>query len=108
MKRWLAILIISVFSLVLKAQEKPAIAPHPQIELISPLEPKTTNTTILETPKEPLIKYSGLATDIKRSTNRWRMFSLRKPVDPKTDEAQMIRDTRTEGAKPIKIFSIDF
>jgi hypothetical protein len=110
MKRWRAILIIPVFSLVLQAQEKPATAttPQPQLELQSPLEPKTTNSTILETPKEPLIKYSGLATDIKRSTNRWRMFSLRKPADPKTDGAHIIHETRTEGAKPVKIFSIDF
>src|SRR4051812_34943068 len=103
MKRWLAILISPVISLSLQAQEKPAAA-KPEIEIQTPLAPKspTIATNIMEAPKEPLVKFGGLATDMKRSTNRWKMFSLRKPLDPKTDGANLIRDTRTEGAKPIK------
>jgi hypothetical protein len=107
MKRWF--LILATLSLCLRAQEKPS-APKQEAEIQSPLAPKQTvvssNTIIL--PKEPPVKLSGLATDIKHSTNRWKMFSLRKPVDPKTDGANVIRTTRTEAGGPIKLFSIDF
>jgi hypothetical protein len=113
MKRWLAIGLTATLSLCqTHAQEKHATPtpPKQEIEVQSPLAPKpaTTGTTNLITPPKDLIKYGGLATDIKRSTNRWKMFSLRKPLDPKTDEATLIRETRTEAAKPIKLFSIDF
>jgi hypothetical protein len=112
MKRWLAIGVTATFSLALNAQEKPATpAPKPEIEIQSPLAPKaatSASTNIMEAIKDPLVKYSGLATDLKRSTNRWKMFSLRKPTDPKSDQATLIRDTRTEAGGPIKLFSIDF
>ena len=110
MKRWLAISTTALFSLCLQAQEKP-VTPKPQIEVQTPLpaaRPTTASTNIMELPKEPTVTYGGTFMDIKRSTNRWKMFNLRKPLDPKADSATVIRETRTESAKPIKLFSIDF
>lgn len=110
MKRFL-ILTIAIASPFIHAQDKPA-APastaKPNIEVQAPLTPKTSTPTNIVIPKEPVVRYGGLATDIKRSTNRWKMFSLRKPADPKNDDANLIKETRTEGARPIKLFSIDF
>jgi hypothetical protein len=84
------------------------------VRIEAPVAPKPpgANTNALsapiERPKEPLIKYSGLMADFKRSTNRWKFFSLRKPVDPKTDGANLIRETRTEAGHPVKLLSLDF
>src|SRR5688572_1383001 len=84
------------------------------VRIEAPVPPKTSiiNTNLLTAPsaqpKESPIKYSGLATDLKRSTNRWKFFSLRKPADPKTDAANLIHDTRAQAGPPIKLLSIDF
>jgi hypothetical protein len=102
------------FTLCAGAQEK--LAPISKPEIQSPRRQTnsslTINTNILATPAqkptEPAIKYSGVATDFKRSTNRWRFFSLRQPRDPKRDGQNVIRDTRAEAGGPIKLFSIDF
>lgn len=75
---------------------------------------KTINTNIVTDAKaaedklRPLLTYSGVGPEVARSTNRWRIFSLRRPVDRKEDGANLIRDIRTEASPAIKIFSIDF
>lgn len=85
------------------------------IEIAAPQAPKAAevNTNALgplknTTNKEPTFAFSGLAVDVAHSTNRWKMFSLRRKVDLKEDNANLIRDTRTEAAPAIKLFSIDF
>lgn len=89
--------------------------PKQEIQVEAPRPPRTSevNTNALSNPKPgqtnlPTIFYSGLGPDIRKSTNRWRMFSLRKKVDLKTDGENLIMDTRTEAARPFKLFSIDF
>lgn len=114
MKFWLAIGCLSALAVTTPAQEKPAPRSKSQPEIQAPRAPTQTtlNTNILATPaqkaNEPVIKYSGVATDFKRSTNRWKFFSLRQPRDPKRDGQNVIRTTRAEAGGPIKIFSIDF
>jgi hypothetical protein len=84
------------------------------VRIEAPAAPKPAGSTTnalsapIERPKEPLIKYSGLLTDFKRSTNRWKFFSLRKKADPKTDGENLIRETRTEASHPVKLLSLDF
>jgi hypothetical protein len=111
MKRWFGIGVCALAGVCLQAQEKPGAAPKPAIEVQTPLppaKPTTASTNVLDLPKEPTVTFGGTVMDFKRSTNRWKMFSLRKPLDRKADEATVIRETRTEGARPVKLFSIDF
>jgi hypothetical protein len=115
MKIWFVIGSLAL-ALTTFAQEKPASNSNSnsQPEILSPRAPAqtTVNTNILATPgqkpKEPAIKFSGVATDFKRSTNRWKFFSLRAPRDPKRDGQNVVRDLRTEGGGGIKLFSVDF
>jgi hypothetical protein len=90
----------------------PTGKPRQEIEVLSPERPKDSdevNTNLFpKMPQGPTVSYGGLATDLKKSTNRWKMFSLRQPANLKRDEANVIRGTRTEGGPAIKIFSVDF
>jgi hypothetical protein len=36
------------------------------------------------------------------------MFSLRRPANPREDDANMIRNLRTEAGGAVKLFSVDF
>ncbi len=103
--------------LSLRAQEvAPSGKPTQGVEVQTPRAPATNiiSTNILSEAKQPderlkpVLTYSGLGKDIAKSTNRWRMFSLRKPANAKEDSANLIRDIRTEGGPAIKLFSIDF
>ena len=90
----------------------PSGKPRQEIEVLAPERPKESddvNTNLFpKFPKEPTVSYGGLASDVKKSTNRWKMFSLRQPTNLKRDEANMIRNTRTEGGPAVKLFSVDF
>jgi hypothetical protein len=89
----------------------PSGKPKQEIEITAPTPPKESevNTNLLpKMPQRPAISHGGLATDIRKSTNRWKMFSLRRPANLKEDEANMIRNARTEAGPPVKIFSVDF
>jgi hypothetical protein len=112
MKIWLVIGCLSALAAATPAQDKAAPIAKPEIQTPRPATNSALNTNALSTAtqkvREPLIKYSGVATDFKRSTNRWKFFSLRQPRDPKHDGENVIRTTRTEAGGPIKIFSIDF
>ena len=86
------------------------------VEVDAPRAPKTTevSTNALSKPQppdqvlKPKVNVSGLGPEMKKSTNRWKMFSLRKPVNFKEDEASVIRGARTEGGPPVKLFAVDF
>lgn len=89
----------------------PTGKPKQEIEITAPTPPKESevNTNLLpKMPQRPAISHGGLATDIRKSTNRWKMFSLRRPANVKEDEANMIRNTRTEASPAVKLFSVDF
>jgi hypothetical protein len=90
----------------------PSGKPRQEIEVLAPERPKESeevNTNLFpKMPQGPTVSYGGLASDIKKSTNRWKMFSLRQPANVKRDEANVIRNTRTEGGPAVKIFSVDF
>jgi hypothetical protein len=90
----------------------PTGKPRQEIEVLAPERPKESeevNTNLFpKMPQGPTVSYGGLASDIKKSTNRGKMFSLRQPTNLKRDEANVIRNTRTEGGPAVKIFSVDF
>jgi hypothetical protein len=90
----------------------PSGKPRQEIEVIAPDRPKESeevNTNLFpKMPPGPAVTYGGLASDVKKSTNRWKMFSLRQPANLKRDDANMIRGTRTEGGPAVKLFSVDF
>src|SRR6185436_11448178 len=76
----------------------PTGKPRQEIEVIAPKPPKESeiNTNIFpKMPKEPTVSYGGLARDIRKSTNRWKTFSLRRPANLKEDEQNLIRNART-------------
>jgi hypothetical protein len=88
--------------------------PRKEIQVETPQAPKelTVDTNLLANPnptpkKESRINYSGFITDVRRSTNRWKMFSLRKPVDPAHD-GENLMDAHSEAGPGIKLFSIGF
>ena len=85
--------------------------PRQEIEVTAPQPAKESevNTNALpKMPKEPAVSYGGLASDIRKSTNRWKMFSIRRPANLKEDDANMVRNLRTEGGPGVKVFSVDF
>jgi hypothetical protein len=85
--------------------------PRQEIEVTAPQPAKESevNTNALpKMPKQPAVSYGGLASDIRKSTNRWKMFSIRRPANPKEDDANMVRNLRTEGGPGVKVFSVDF
>lgn len=94
----------------------PTGKPRQNLEIAAPVAPKTNqiNTNVLSSatgpklPKEGGVSYGGLIPDVRRSTNRWRMFSLRRPANPREDDANMIRNLRTEAGGAVKLFSVDF
>ncbi len=110
MKVWIPIVALA-FAAPLCAQDQSA---RPALDLEAAAKPSTLKTNLLSDPKpaqepaKPLLTLSGLGPEIAKSTNRWRMFSLRRPLNPKEDAATLILDTRTEAARPVKLFSIDF
>jgi hypothetical protein len=89
----------------------PTGKPRQEIEVVAPERPKESevNTNAYpKMPKQPTVSYGGVASDVRKSTNRWRIFSLRRPANLKEDEANVIRNLRTEGAPAVKLFSVDF
>jgi hypothetical protein len=89
----------------------PTGQPRQQIEITAPTPPKESavNTNLLpKMPARPAISHGGLTTDIRKSTNRWKMFSLRRPANLKEDESNLIRNVRTEASPAVKLFSVDF
>jgi hypothetical protein len=94
----------------------PTGKPRQEIELQAPVAPKTTEVTTnalskVQPPdqaRKPKVTYGGLAHDVRKSTNRWRMFSLRRRVDLAEDDKAVIRNLRTEGGGAVKLFSVDF
>src|SRR4051812_26930455 len=73
----------------------PTGKPREQLQVDAPRAATTTEAStnaIPLKPKEPAVTYSGIVQDVKKSTNRWRMFSLRKKADPKEDSKNVIRD----------------
>ena len=94
----------------------PSGKPRQNLEIAAPLAPKTNaiDTNVLSSargpklPKEPTVSYGGVVNDIRKSTNRWRMFSLRRHANLKEDEANMVRNLRTEASPAVKLISVDF
>jgi hypothetical protein len=121
MKLPLCIALAASLSLAANAQNAPQNTaptgkPKQELEVTAPLAPKTNevNTNILSSakspkePKEPTVSYGGVLTDIRKSTNRFKTFSLRRRVNLKEDDANLIRNVRTEGGPAVKVFSVDF
>src|SRR5258706_13642500 len=104
MKLPLSIALAASLTLATQAQNAPLNAaptgkPKQDLEVDAPRAPKTTevSTNALskpqspKEPKEPTVTYGGLATDVRKSTNRWKMFSLRRPANLKEDDTAVIR-----------------
>jgi hypothetical protein len=117
MKPLFTVAFVLLAGVCLSAQEvAPSGQPTQGVEVQTPRAPATNiiSTNILSEAKQPderlkpLLTYSGLGKDIAKSTNRWRMFSLRKAANVKEDDANLIRNIRTEAGPAIKLFSIDF
>lgn len=88
-----------------------------ELEVQAPRPPKTTDisTNALSKPQppdqptKPKRTYSGVAADVRKSTNRWKIFSLRRPANLKEDDANVIREgLRTEGGGAVKLIAVDF
>ena len=94
----------------------PSGKPRQNLEVAAPLAPKTNaiDTNVLSSargpklPKEPTVSYGGLVNDVRKSTNRWRMFSLRRPANLKEDDANTVHNLRTEASPGVKLISVDF
>jgi hypothetical protein len=85
--------------------------PRVELEAAAPVAAKTNLVSTNALPlkgKATAVTYSGVAADVRKATNRWRVFSLRRPLDPKEDGANWVRDLGTEGGGGVKIFSVDF
>lgn len=106
------ILLTAVASLSTFAQDKAAPIASPPTPSLAVTNKVDTNLLANPRPpqpeKPPLVTFSGLGPDIAKSTNRWKMFSLRRPANPKEDTANLITDTKSEISRPVKLFSIDF
>ena len=88
--------------------------PRQEIQIDAPQVAKESqvNTNLLANPnparrKNSRFSYGGLFTDVARSTNRWKMFSLRRPVDPDHD-GENLMDAHTKNGPALKLFSIGF
>lgn len=117
-----AIALTAALALSTVAQEAPINVaptgkPRQEIEVQAPRAPKSTevSTNALSKPQstdqplKPKRSYGGLAKDMQKSTNRFKMFSLRRPVHLKDDDANVIREgLRTEAGGAVKLFSVDF
>ncbi|HUS35389.1 MAG TPA: hypothetical protein VM680_08575 [Verrucomicrobiae bacterium] len=93
----------------------PTGKPRQEIEVQAPRAPKTTEVTTNalskvqpDQPTKPKVTYSGVGHDVRKSTNRWKMFSLRRRADLQEDDKAVIRNLRTEGGGAVKLFSVDF
>ena len=91
----------------------PTGKPRQEVEIAAPQSPRTNgiNTNALSNLNQPKtnITYSGLGPELRKSTNRWRIFSLRRPANTKEDESNLTREgLRTEASPAIKLISIDF
>ena len=91
----------------------PTGKPRQEIEVAAPQSPRTNgiNTNALSNLNQPKtnIAYSGLGPEFRKSTNRWRTFSLRRPANLKEDESNLTREgLRTEASPAVKLISIDF
>ena len=91
----------------------PAVKPRQEIEIAAPQSPRTNaiSTNALSNLNQPKtnLTYSGLGPELRKSTNRWRIFSLRRPANAKEDEANLTREgLRTQASPAIKLISIDF
>ena len=81
---------------------------QPTVDL--PGQTEKTRNLLPEPPqKKSVVTTSGLLVDIRSSTNRFRMFSLRRKTDPQSDQANLLHDvsepTRITG---VKLLSIGF
>lgn len=110
MRIWFVIACLAL-PLCAPAQDKPASSSQPEIQAPRPQTNSPINTNLLaapvQKPKDSAVKYSGVAADFKRSTNRWKFFSLRAPRDPNHDGENLIHDAHSPGG-PVKVISIDF
>ena len=94
----------------------PTGQPRQEIEVQAPRAPRTTEVTTNalskvqppDQPTKPKRTYSGVAHDLRKSTNRWKMFSLRTRADLAEDDKAVIRNLRTEGGGAVKLLSVDF
>jgi hypothetical protein len=91
----------------------PINKPSQNLEVIAPPPPRTNSldTNVLSNPKLPkesTVSFGGLIPEVRKSTNRWRIFSLRRPANLKDDEANLVRNVRTEASPAVRVFSVDF
>ena len=56
---------------------------------------------------KPLV-YGGFLTELKKSEDKKKFLSLRRPVDPGKDDENVYRDVRTAKPKGFVLFSIGF
>jgi hypothetical protein len=122
MKLPLSIAFAAAVAMAVVAQEErpqnaaPSGKPRQEIEVQAPRAPKTTEVTTNalskvqppDQPTKPKVTYGGVAHDVRKSTNRWKMFSLRRRADLAEDDKAVIRNLRTEGGGAVKLFSVDF
>jgi hypothetical protein len=117
----LSMAVVAALAVAARAQNAPLNTaptgkPRQELEVAAPLTRKTNdlNTNILsnaqgpKSPKETSVTYGGLVTHVRKSTNHWRMFSLRRPANLKEDDVNLIHDLRTEAGGAVKVFSVDF
>ncbi len=108
----LVTIVLSILSLVLslQAEDAKAVAPvqNPSIRIPTQTEKKGSQTPSDSSKKLPYAN-AGLLVDIRRSTNRFRMFSLRQKRNPVADEENLIRDVSDPARiTGVKLLSFDF
>jgi hypothetical protein len=95
----------------------PTGKPRQEIQVDAPRAPRTTEVTTNalskpqppNQPTKPKRTYGGVVQDVRKSTNRWKMFSLRRPANLKEDDANVTREAlRTEASGAVKLISVDF
>ena len=122
MKLPLSIAFASALAIAVIAQDRPQNAaptgkPRQEIEVEAPRAPKTTEVTTNalskpqppNQPTKPKRTYGGVVQDVRKSTNRWKIFSLRRPANLKEDDTNVTREgLRTEASGAVKLISVDF
>lgn len=104
------------------AQEKPAAGGKPVAEGKEAAEGVKFETTVkqeaerrleerqraVKALEKPGVTYSGFLMDVRRAESKKKFFSLRQPVDPKSDYKNILYEDRSPRARGYLFFSIDF
>lgn len=106
-----------VVSSVLQLRAQNAQSEPPAGPAVETVKPQSQTTVTVQTPSQAKpetsrwidrVKAGGLFQDLRTNTNGFRIFSLRKPIDPKTDFQNVYVDPSTGRTMGIKLLTFSF